>query len=119
GRPSAELATRAVDPTLTDAQAADAAAQLKKILGREDGPILTVRGGERSWTLDRAEAAELLALDLPKAAGEPIRVTLDEWATQAFVGRLARALDREPVEARFALAGGKAKLLREGRARRA
>src|SRR5438105_5690235 len=40
GRPSAELASRAVDPTLTDAQTADAAAQLSKILGREDGPIL-------------------------------------------------------------------------------
>ncbi|HEY3108436.1 MAG TPA: VanW family protein, partial [Chloroflexota bacterium] len=119
GRPSAELVARAVDPTLTDAQTAAAAAQLRKILGREDGPILTVKGGERSWTLDRAEAAELLALDLPKAAGEPIKVTLDEWATKAFVGRLAKALDREPVEARFRLSSGKPKLLREARPGRA
>ena len=112
GKAEVELATRPVRPSLSDDQFAAARDLLAKILGR-DPPVLTVVGGERSWTLDRAETAQLLALDFPKAAGSPVKLVLDEWQVRAFAQRLAKALDKEPVNARFALDGGKPKLLRD------
>lgn len=119
GTGDVEVATQAVQPMLRDEQYAAAKALLEKLLGRTDGPVVTVKGFDRTWTLDRAETAELLAFGFPKAPGEPVRVVLDEWPARAFVGRLGKAIDKPPSAARFAWNAGKLKPIREGSAGRA
>jgi vancomycin resistance protein YoaR len=114
GRAEVSLVSRRVEPALVDEQFVTARALLERILGHTQGPILTVRGGGRSWTLDRAETAALLAFEFPKQIGGPVAVVLDEQPARAFVQRLATALDREPANARFAWNGGKPTVLREG-----
>lgn len=118
GRAEAELAARPVDPAVTDAMLIPARDQLDRILTKAPDTVITIKGGERSWSLNRTEATELIALDLPKRPGDLMKVVLDEWPTRAFVDRLAKALDREPSNPRFAWNGGKLKQLRDGRSGR-
>jgi vancomycin resistance protein YoaR len=119
GKAEAELATLPVQPGLRDDQYASAKTLLEGLLGKGDGPVVTVKGAEKSWTLDRAETADILAFDFPKGGGEPVKVVLDEWPARAFIGRLAKAIDKPASEARFAWNGGKPKPIREGTSGRA
>jgi vancomycin resistance protein YoaR len=118
GRGEAELVTQVVPPGLRDEQLAGVKATLERLLGRADGPVATVKGADKSWTLDKAETADLLAFDFPKTANESVKLVVDEWPARAFVGRVAKAIDRPASEARFAWNGGKPKPIREGSAGR-
>jgi len=119
GKSDAELVTQPVQPAVRDEQYASARALLERLLAKTDGPAVTVKGPDKSWTLDRGETADLLAFDFPKAPGDPVAVVLDEWPVRAFVGRLAKAIDKPASQARFAWNGGKPKPIREGTAGRA
>lgn len=95
----AELVGRTVEPGIPTREAERAAGKVREALS---GPV-TLAAGDRSWTLAPEEIGQNLSIAY---AGEDIRVGVDRDRLRASLSNVYGALEREPVEAGFALEGG-------------
>ena len=114
-----DLATKAVPPARGDELFASAREQLGRVLPPGEGPLVTMRAAERHWGFDRAEIAAMLAFEGHDQPGTRVQVVLDEAPVRELLKRIGKAVDQEPLNARFDWNGGNLKLIREGKAGRA
>jgi vancomycin resistance protein YoaR len=104
---SVVLRTRSLEPALTDAEIAPAAAEARKLLS---APLVLKRENE-TWTWDQAKLAELLAI---KAEGGRMTVAIDPEKLGRAVEKLAQVVDSGSVEPRVAFRNGKLRIVEPG-----
>ncbi len=114
GGQSVELVTASVPPTIADQQLQTAHEQLDRLFG-PNADTLRVTFADKSWPLDRADLLKLVSLTGGTQPGQPATVTLEDGPLKAWAARLAKDVDQNVQDARFAFNGGDLKVLRPGR----
>lgn len=77
---------------------------------------LTLIYGDHKWTIEQNQLANLLALKPTDSATDKVAVGLDEAKAKAYLSeQIASQIDREPLEAKFAIADGKVSEFQNGR----
>ncbi len=108
-----ELVVTETPPTVPDRTVQPAVEQLDRMLG--EAPPLTLTRGSESWPLSRADIAGLVSLQGGPQPTDPITVTIDDARLEALVQRVAKDVDQEVQNARFAFNGGNLTVLRPSR----
>ncbi|MDD4271617.1 MAG: VanW family protein [Patescibacteria group bacterium] len=76
---------------------------------------LALTYGEKKWIIERDQLADLLALKLNDSAIDKIGVGLDKIKTAAYLKeKIASQIDRQPLEAKFAINNGKVSEFQNG-----
>ncbi|HUX85384.1 MAG TPA: VanW family protein, partial [Chloroflexota bacterium] len=102
---------RVVTPAVNVADWASEITAANKLI---DSPVAVNGPGHQSWKLSTVSLEKMLVL--PKQPGDSpsAQPQLDRAKLSAFVASIAKDVDREPLNARFQLANGKATVLRPG-----
>jgi vancomycin resistance protein YoaR len=111
GKPSADLVTRPVAPSVPESAVASARDQLRRILP-PDGRVLTLRRGELRDELKAADVAKLLRVEGGRSAADPARLLLDQKAVDALVKKVAARVDAPPTDVRLDWNGGDVRVAR-------
>jgi vancomycin resistance protein YoaR len=100
-----------VAPKVTAAEWDSVVVLANRLIG---SPVVLSGPGNQSWELSTASLQKMLVL--PKQPGDSgtSQPQLDSTKLSTFVASVAKDVDRDPVNARFQLAGGKATLLKPG-----
>jgi vancomycin resistance protein YoaR len=106
-----DLVLNPVLPAISDEQLQAARDQLGHLLGPDAQP-LSVTFADQSWQLERADIVKLVTLTGGTKAGQPAVVNIDDKALTAWAARLAKDVDQQVQDARFAFNGGNLKALR-------
>lgn len=108
-----ELPVQSIPPQVKEEDLAQARTQVEGMLA---APV-TVRYGERKWTLDRAALADMLSLRQGKdAKGSPkVEVTVAADKAEAWAKGLAKEVDQAPQDARVLWNGGRLTISSPGR----
>jgi vancomycin resistance protein YoaR len=101
------LRTRTLEPRLTDAAVAPAAAAARTLLSK---PLVLTRGDER-WTWEPTKIAELLAVESDRGS---MRVQIDPERLNRAVAKLAQLADSGSSEPRLAFRAGKLAITQPG-----
>ncbi len=96
-RDEVELVVQETPPQTSDEELAGARAQAERILAQP----FVLRGGDKRWSLSRAELAPMLTLD--HTPGQPARLLVNESPLRALVRQAAGELDQEVQNARLEL----------------
>ncbi|MBM4416812.1 MAG: hypothetical protein FJ033_00635 [Chloroflexi bacterium] len=111
--PRADLPMTPVPIRVADDLTSVAFARANRLL---DGapPYLTARRDDRFWTFNRKDFASVLAI-APARPGVPARLVPDEMVLEAFLKKFAPVIETEPVNARFSIEAGRAKVIDPGK----
>ena len=110
GRPSVDLPTRTLQPTIATEKVADAHEHLVRML--HDASAIQVSAIDKTWTIQRPELLSMVSLS-PASSTSPASVELNDEPLQALVQRAAKDIDQEPRDARFTLSNGQLNVLRQ------
>lgn len=78
---------------------------LKEMAEKALAQPMQARYEDKTWPLERQELAKLLVFKLPTVPGEQPQLTLDRGKLETWITGIAKEIDREPVNARFAWNG--------------
>ncbi|MDP2726774.1 MAG: VanW family protein, partial [Dehalococcoidia bacterium] len=108
-----ELPVKSIPPQVREENLAQARAQIQKILAE---PV-TVRYGERRWTLDRAALSNMFSFQQGKDAnGNPTaQPVLASDKAEAWAKEVAKEVDKEPQDARIVWNDGRLTINSPGR----
>jgi vancomycin resistance protein YoaR len=101
------LRTRTLDPRLTDASIAQAAADARGLLSSP----LVLKSEQQSWMWEPEKIAELMSF---QTEGSHMSARIDPERLQRAVAKLAQVVDSGSVEPRLAFRDGKLRIVGEG-----
>jgi vancomycin resistance protein YoaR len=111
GHPTVDLVVSNVTPSITNEQLQAARDQLGRLLGPDAQP-LTVTFNDQSWRIEQADLVKLVSLAGGSKPNEPAVVNVDDKALATWAAKLAKDVDQQVQDARFAFNGGNLKVLR-------
>ena len=109
-----QLVTQTVTPAILDQQLMGAFDQLDRLFGATAQPI-TATFADQSWTLEKQDLVKIVTLTGGSKPGDPASVKIDDAPIHAWAAKVARDLNQDVQDARFAFNGGNLKVLRPSR----
>lgn len=108
-----EIPVQAIPPQVKEADLAQAQKQMEGMLS---SPV-TVKYGNKKWTIDRATLANMFSFQQAKdASGKPnVQVSLAQDKAEAWAKEVAKEVDQDPQDVRMAWNGGKIAITTPGK----
>jgi vancomycin resistance protein YoaR len=109
-----QLVTQAVPPAVPDDQLIDAYQQLDHLFGATAEPF-TATFADSTYRLEKADLLKIVTLTGGAKPGEKASVNIDDAALHAFAAKIAKDVNQDVQDARFAFNGGNLKVIRPSR----